>query len=153
MGVSYGATIVLSILFQETLPIIGSLGDLLARLLSGLLILLCLAIAAKIHRSFPKEHARASQFPRLYTDGPYAHCRHPLYLSLIILQFLIAIYMWSLEGLLVWLLTLSLWYVLIRAEEKELVSHWGSLYREYMTQVPRLIPLRRSKNKSASGEK
>ena len=152
MSVNYGATIMSSIFFQVTLPIVGLLGGVLARLCSGVLILVCLAAAVKIHRSLPKEHERASQFPRLYTQGPYAHCRHPLYLFLIILQFLISIYMWSLEGLLVSFLTLSLWYVLIRAEEKELVSHWGSLYKHYMTRVPRLIPLRRSKNRSASGE-
>ena len=153
MFVNYGATIVLSALYQETLPFIGSLGTLLVQLSTALLILLCLAMAAAIHRSFPKEHEKASQFPKLYTKGTYSHCRHPLYLTLIILQFLLPIYMWSLEGLLIWLLTLPLWYALARIEEKELLEYWGRSYIEYMTRVPMFIPLRRSKIKNTSGKK
>jgi len=153
MCVSYGASIVFSALYEGTLPFIGSLGTLLIRLSSALLVFLCLAMAATIHRSFPKEHENASQFPKLFTKGAYAHCRHPLYLFLIILQLLIPIYMWSFEGLLISFLTLSLWYALARVEEKELLRYWGRSYEEYMNRVPMFIPLRRSKRKSASGER
>jgi protein-S-isoprenylcysteine O-methyltransferase Ste14 len=152
MLVSYGATIVLSALYQETLPFIGSLGTLLVRLSTALLIFLCLAMAATIHQSFPKEHEKASQFPKLYTQGAYAHCRHPLYLSLIILQFLIPLYMWSLEGLSIWLVTLVLWYALARVEEKELLRYWGRSYKEYMSRVRMFIPLRRRGEKGVSRE-
>jgi protein-S-isoprenylcysteine O-methyltransferase Ste14 len=150
MLATYGATIVFSALYQDTLPFIGSLGTLLVRLSTALLIFPCLAMAATIHQSFPKEHEKASQFPELYTRGAYAHCRHPLYLSLLILQSLIPLYMWSLEGLLIWLLTLMLWYALARVEEKELLRYWGRSYKEYMNRVPMFIPLRRSKAKNAS---
>jgi protein-S-isoprenylcysteine O-methyltransferase Ste14 len=88
--------------------------------------------------------------PKLYNQGAYAHCRHPLYLSLVILQFLIPLYMWSWEGLSIWLVTLLLWYALARVEEKELLRYWGRSYKEYMDQVPMFIPLRRSKAKRVS---
>ncbi len=98
--------------------------------------------AVKIHSMFPKErHDRPEDFKELMTSGPYAICRHPFYLSLILNQFSIALTTLSWVGLAVYAAMLPGWYVLIRLEERELISYWGDKYVKYMERVPALIPL------------
>jgi protein-S-isoprenylcysteine O-methyltransferase Ste14 len=140
----YLVTSVLSLLHENTLLFIYS-GIYVVKLLALVLILVFFTSAAAIHRSFPKTHEKAGDFSKVRTTGLYAHCRHPLYLTLILLQFSISLYFYSIEGIVVVLLTLPVWYALARQEEKDLLKHYGKTYREYMKRVRMYIPLRRRK--------
>jgi protein-S-isoprenylcysteine O-methyltransferase Ste14 len=140
----YFVTYVLSSLRENTLMFIYS-GVYLVKLLALVLILNLFLSAVAIHRSFPKTHEKASDFPALRTAGIYGYCRHPLYLVLILLQFSITLYFYSIEGMIVVLLTLPAWYALARNEEKDLLQHYGKTYREYMKHVRMYLPLRRRK--------
>ena len=103
-------------------------------------------LAYKVHSMYPERHDKPEDFPELLTNGPYAYCRHPFYLALILNKASIPLYFCSLPGLLVFALTLPAWLHLIRIEERELVEYWGEKYIEYMQEVPALIPrLRRKK--------
>jgi protein-S-isoprenylcysteine O-methyltransferase Ste14 len=141
---SYFVTFVLSSLRENTLLSIYS-GIYLVKLLSLVAILILLLSAVAIHRSFPRTHEKASDFPSLRTTGVYGHCRHPLYLTLILLQFSISLYFYSIEGMVVTLLTLPAWYALARNEEKDLLQHYGKTYREYMRRVRMYLPVRKRK--------
>jgi protein-S-isoprenylcysteine O-methyltransferase Ste14 len=141
---SYIVTYVVSLLRENTLSSIYS-GIFLVKLLALVAILILLLSAVAIHRSFPKTHEKASDFPALRTTGAYGHCRHPLYLTLILLQFSISLYFYSIEGIAVTLLTLPAWYALARNEEKDLLQHYGKTYREYMKRVRMYLPVRRRK--------
>jgi protein-S-isoprenylcysteine O-methyltransferase Ste14 len=87
---------------------------------------------------------------KLVTRGPYGLVRHPQFLSAIgltLFSFLIhSEYPMSYFGPqyanlgLNWaLFTLALW-VLSILEERELLSHFGEEYRDYMRRVPRIFP-------------
>jgi protein-S-isoprenylcysteine O-methyltransferase Ste14 len=140
----YFVTFLLSSLREGTLLSIYS-GEYVVRLLAIVVILVLLFLALAIHRSFPKTHEKASDFPALRTTGVYGRCRHPLYLTLILLQFSISLYFYSTEGIVVALLTLPAWYILARNEEKDLLQHYGKAYKEYMKLVRMYVPLRRRK--------
>ncbi len=107
--------------------------------------------AVKIHSMFPKErHDRPEDFSTLLKEGPYAYCRHPFYLALIINQASIPLLFSSWLGLLTYAALLPGWWVLIRLEEKELVKYWGDEYVNYMRDVPALIPLPRRRRRDKS---
>ncbi len=109
-------------------------------MLGALTLFTSASLAAAIHRSYPKRHDEPSDIGQLYTEGPYALCRHPFYLLLILVQFSIPAYTLSLWGAIVCLAMLPLWMLLVRLEEKELIAYWGDRYREYMRRTPQLIP-------------
>jgi protein-S-isoprenylcysteine O-methyltransferase Ste14 len=142
IGMSYGVTVVLSALYEDTLPFIGS-GIYIVKSLAAVLFFVSIALSTKIHQLLPERHEKPSDFPKLHTEGPYAHCRHPLYLLLILLQFSIPLYYYSMEGTVIALLTLPAWYMLARAEEKDLLKYYGEAYRKYMHRVPMFIPLKK----------
>jgi len=121
-----------------------SLGGFTVLSLIGVVIFVISAVvAAKIHSMFPDRHDRPEDFKELITDGPYAYCRHPFYLSLMVNQLSIPIMLTSWPGLLAYMVLLFGWYVLIRLEEKELIEYWGDSYLEYMRKVPAILPFRR----------
>jgi protein-S-isoprenylcysteine O-methyltransferase Ste14 len=140
--VCYVLTYVISFLRENTLLFIYP-GVYAVKLLALALVLILFSSAIVIHRSFPKTHEKASDFPALRTVGVHGYCRHPLYLVLILLQFSISLYFYSIEGMVVVLLTLPAWYALALHEEKDLLKFYGKAYREYMKHVRMYIPLRR----------
>jgi protein-S-isoprenylcysteine O-methyltransferase Ste14 len=144
LTICYLVTILSSLLRENTLMFIYS-GAYLFKLLALVLIFILFFSAVAIHRSFPETHEKASDFPALRTAGIYRYCRHPLYLVLILLQFSIALYFYSIEAMVVVLLTMPAWYALARNEEKDLLRHYGNAYREYMKHVRMYLPLRRRK--------
>jgi len=80
------------------------------------------ALAYSIHVSYPERHDRPEDFPQLLTEGPYSACRHPFYLLLILIQFSIALYFFSLQAAAIAAVFLPMWYALMRIEEKEFAS-------------------------------
>jgi protein-S-isoprenylcysteine O-methyltransferase Ste14 len=76
----------------------------------------------------------------LVTDGPYGLVRHPQFLATTLTVFFGSL-IWSsyFAFLNVIVFAIALW-VLSILEERELVAHFGDIYREYARRVPRLIP-------------
>jgi len=76
----------------------------------------------------------------LITEGPYGLVRHPQFLASILTCFFgTLIYPSYFAFVNVIAFAIALW-VLSILEERELVAHFGALYREYAKRVPRLIP-------------
>ncbi|HSB65239.1 MAG TPA: hypothetical protein VLD65_01595 [Anaerolineales bacterium] len=102
-------------------------------------------IVLGLRRTFLYRHVDDS----LITSGPYALVRHPQFLAAIGIiffgiqlfnpgDFFLPFYYGSLGAN--WaLFSLSLWLLTI-LEEKELYTHFGEEYREYIRRVPRMIP-------------
>ena len=110
---------------------------------------LTIAAAIRIHSMFPKHrHDRPEDFDKLLTTGPYALCRHPFYLMLILNQLSIPVMLASLVGVATWAALLAGWLYLIRIEERELVAYWGDEYLNYAKEVPMLIPIPRRRKRS-----
>lgn len=79
--------------------------------------------------------------PRLVTGGPYAYVRNPIYLGSVILSL-------GMIGVVddPWMLALavpafvSLWVMLVPAEEEFLRRQFGARYAAYCHAVPRMLP-------------
>lgn len=78
--------------------------------------------------------------PRLVTDGPYAHVRHPRYLELTVGLLGYALLTNYLATWVLYLIALPALYAVIVLEERELRERFGAAYAEYCRRVPRLIP-------------
>lgn len=80
----------------------------------------------------------------LCQDGPYAHCRNPLYFFSFLGMIGIGFCAKSLPALLITAPVFLIYYgILIRDEERKLEQLFGEDYRQYATQVPRFWPRRR----------
>jgi protein-S-isoprenylcysteine O-methyltransferase Ste14 len=103
-------------------------------------------VRALVHRGNPDEEHRTEPllgFEKttvLVTDGIYGYIRHPLYSSLLFLNWGIFFKDPSLLGLAL-AVTASLFLILTaRAEEKEDIGYFGEAYREYMTRSKMFVP-------------
>ena len=110
-----------------------------------LLSILCLVAAAAIHGKLPKEHAKASDFDHLLTEGPYEYVRHPFYSTLIALNYTISLASLSVYSLITSTLLIPLWWYLARGEESDLIRTWGWDYLEYQRKTPMFVPRYRRK--------
>ena len=81
----------------------------------------------------PKKHAQ------LVTSGCYQYCRHPLYQSLLIMSFGIAISYLSILHLIIMLLLAKILQVKAKREENRLLEI-HSLYKDYMKKTVAIIP-------------
>ena len=133
-----------------SLPL-GGLSGLIVLLISTPLVLGCLAAAIFIHRGFPEEHSKASDFAQLRTTGPYGYVRHPFYSSLIGLNYFASLSFLSLYGLVASTMLLPAWWYLARREEKDLVQEWGQGYVEYRRTTPMFVPTYRHKREHEAG--
>ncbi len=151
LRVSYPTLVIVSLLSVGKLRLPQPY-DGLVRLVGVALFITSVLFAVKIHSMFPKErHDKPGDFSKLLTEGPYAYCRHPFYLTLIINQLSIPLLFSSWAGLLTYAALLPGWYVLIRLEERELIEYWGDEYVRYMEEVPTLIPMPRRKRGGRRG--
>jgi len=134
----------------ESLPLRGLPGLAIA-LLCAFLGLGFLTVAVIIHRGFPEEHSKASDFTRLRTTGPYAYVRHPFYSSLIALNYFASLAFLSLYGVVVSTFLLPAWWYMARSEESDLMREWGQEYADYRKATPMLFPrIRRRQKESQS---
>jgi protein-S-isoprenylcysteine O-methyltransferase Ste14 len=77
----------------------------------------------------------------LITSGPYASVRHPIYLAAIFLWIAVSAAYSSIGMLAVTLLYVIPAYALYaRSEERMMVEHFGSAYREYQRETGMLFP-------------
>ena len=148
LWLSYTAIIIVSLFSVGKLRLPQPYDGLL-RFAGVILFISSVLFAVKIHSMFPrKRHDKPGDFSKLLTEGPYAYCRHPFYLTLIINQLSIPLLFSSWAGLLTYAAFLPGWYELIRLEEKELIEYWGDEYLRYKEEVPALIPVPRHKRGS-----
>jgi protein-S-isoprenylcysteine O-methyltransferase Ste14 len=91
----------------------------------------------------------------LIQDGMYGVVRHPRYLAVIVGTAGFAMVVNYLGVYLVWLGSVLGLLLLIPLEERELVDRFGSVYQEYRSRVPALIPrslfTRRVRRKGSGG--
>lgn len=78
--------------------------------------------------------------PVVIRDGAYNYCRHPMYLSEILLYIGLLFISMSLAAFIVLLLGIGFLYFLCRYEERLLIDRFGDEYRQYMREVPMWIP-------------
>jgi len=76
----------------------------------------------------------------LVTDGLYRYIRHPLYSSLLFLNWGIFFKDPSAPGTLLALAATAFLFFTARAEERENVSYFGEAYREYMGRTKMFVP-------------
>jgi protein-S-isoprenylcysteine O-methyltransferase Ste14 len=98
-----------------------------------------IAIFGLLLRGYAAGHLRKHQ--RLATSGPYAFTRNPLYLGSVLLAagFSLASHSWTSTLLLA--AYLAIFYpVVIRREQGELKTLYGSAFVEYASQVPAFWP-------------
>ena len=76
----------------------------------------------------------------LVTDGIYRYIRHPLYSSLLFLNWGIFFKDPSLLGLSIAIASTMFLVLTARAEEKEDIDYFGEAYREYMSRSKRFVP-------------
>jgi len=78
--------------------------------------------------------------PEVIRKGVFGIIRHPIYLGAILLYLGLIITTFSLFAVVVWIIILVFYYIIARYEEKVLVERFGDDYREYMKDVPMLVP-------------
>jgi protein-S-isoprenylcysteine O-methyltransferase Ste14 len=110
-------------------------------LFAAVVALASLSLAVAVHRSLPREHARAADFPKLMTTGAYGYVRHPLYSLLIAFNYGVALTFLSIDAVLASTLLLPLWWYVAKAEEDQLMRLWGQEYVEYRKRVPMFLPI------------
>ena len=75
------------------------------------------------------------------TEGPYAMCRHPLYLGSFFIVVSLAVFLQSLVLLAAVVLVVVLHAILVLpSEERYLVATFGDAYRAYAQQTPSMLP-------------
>lgn len=90
-------------------------------------------------RGFKSENSRHGH--ALVKQGPYALVRNPMYLGIILIGLGIVLVLFKWWVAIFFILVFSVRYAyLIVKEEKKLIEHFGSEYRDYMSSVPRLFP-------------
>lgn len=79
----------------------------------------------------------------LVTDGPYAICRHPLYVGSFLIALSLAVFLMS-PVVLVGTLVISLFHALmiVPSEERHAAECFGDAYHEYCAVTPRFWPRR-----------
>jgi protein-S-isoprenylcysteine O-methyltransferase Ste14 len=78
---------------------------------------------------------------RLITEGIYAHIRHPIYTSYLLLFLGYTVLFQAPISAIIFMAVLSVWYgSRISLEEAMLIEKFGDAYRQYCTQTKRLFP-------------
>jgi protein-S-isoprenylcysteine O-methyltransferase Ste14 len=103
--------------------------------------LLLLAVAAVLWLILARTVVRIYKLGRLYRQGFYAYCRHPLYANYILLAipgFGLLANSWA--ALTAIPVALLIFRRLIREEERGLVAAFGAEYEQYRREVNALFP-------------
>ena len=74
------------------------------------------------------------------SSGVFGLVRHPIYLGSILIFLSFTILSLSIVALIIWFVIIIFYYYLCAYEEKLLIDKLGKKYRDYMNDVPMLIP-------------
>jgi protein-S-isoprenylcysteine O-methyltransferase Ste14 len=112
-----------------------------SNILGSLIILVGWLFHLYCHKFHHHAHERSEQIRNIVSTGPFAKIRHPMYLSLILMDGGLVI-AWGIAWMfLPFLLFLGWTCLIIIQEEKYLLQTLGVQYEEYVRQVPwRLVP-------------
>lgn len=93
------------------------------------------------HKFHKKAHEATDQIQNVITAGPFSTIRHPMYLSLILMYFGLAVG-WGIIWMLIPAVVFSVLVIITALKEEEYLSQkLGSQYQEYIKNVPwRFIP-------------
>ena len=100
-------------------------------------LLVALYLARKSHRLAFKQQGET---PRVIQESVFGIVRHPMYLGEILLYLGLLLFSLSLAAACVWGLIIGFLHVIARYEERQLLTHFGEEYREYMQEVPMWLP-------------
>ena len=109
---------------------------------------LCLSIWSIVHmrrvgKGNPMDafnHEVAPRTSQLMTDGPYAICRNPMLLGVLLYYLGFVILLASVKAALVLVAYAAIMSVQVRAEERRLEADFGEAYLAYKSRTKRLIP-------------
>jgi protein-S-isoprenylcysteine O-methyltransferase Ste14 len=76
---------------------------------------------------------------QLYTGGPYAYIRHPMYSALLLIGLALVLHNISLIPVVLWLLLLVTLLTKLHYEERLLQSHFTN-YKQYQKRTKKIIP-------------
>ena len=82
---------------------------------------------------------------KVIRSGVFGVARHPIYLGSILIFLSFTVLSLSIIALIIWFVIIVFYYYLCRYEEKLLIGKLGKKYRDYMKEVPMLIPRIRRK--------
>jgi len=83
---------------------------------------------------------KAQRRGELATTGPYAHVRHPQYVSFILIMFGFLLQWPTLLTLVMFPVLVWMYVRLARSEEREAEAEFGETYRAYARRVPAFLP-------------
>jgi len=134
-----------------SIVVVGILGEILdwtrlpfspyVNILGGVMLVAGLIVHSYCHKVHRQGHEKTEQIEAIVTAGMYAIVRHPMYTSLFLIYFGLAL-VWGI----VWMLVpAALWSIITVAtamkEEQLLLQRFGSAYEDYLRKVPyRFIP-------------
>ncbi len=143
-GVPLLVTLLLNIFYPQALSFSKTELPISIRLIGVFTAILCVPLTLWVFRSIGRnisETVLTKQDHELVTSGPYKWVRHPLYSSSLLLLFSISItfgdwvvFIYSLGG------TIVFRYLVIPAEEKNLIAVFGEDYKKYQSFIGALIP-------------
>jgi protein-S-isoprenylcysteine O-methyltransferase Ste14 len=107
----------------------------ISNILGGLLILLALVFHLWAEKGHKQAHERSEEIQKLVTSGAYARVRHPLYLSIIILNIGIALSFGVFLTFILSLLTIIHWIATSFKEEEVLLQIFPDAYHQYKITV------------------
>jgi protein-S-isoprenylcysteine O-methyltransferase Ste14 len=124
-------------------------GDSISWFIRVPLALVILIISSYLARSGLKAvFGEKRENPVIIRDGVFNVVRHPIYLGAILLYLGLIVLTLSILAAAFWFIIILFYYFISRYEEKILLHEFGDQYREYMEEVPMLIPsLFKKKNK------
>ena len=114
-------------LFTQSVPVLVAGG-------ASILGSVALWIAASVHCT------RATEADELATTGPYAVIRHPIYTSVLLLGLGLGLVFFSWMHLAVVAVSVPLWYLESRSEERAMLETHGKAYKTYRQGKAMLIP-------------
>lgn len=85
-------------------------------------------------------HEVAPRTSELMTDGPYAICRNPMLLGVILYYLGFAILLWSAGAAIVFVAYVLIMSFQVASEEKRLEKDFGEEYTRYKRKTKRIIP-------------
>ena len=110
---------------------------------AGLFLLVLSGYLAKTGLSIVFDEVRET--PGVIRKSVFSVVRHPIYLSEILLYLGLLMLSISLAAVVVWIIAIVFLYYISRYEEALLLERFGDDYKQYMDEVPMLIPWFRKK--------